>query len=100
MKKSAVKTVLQLSTTVIIVGFLLAFIFPTIFERLGMDLTNKFLGRSLIVDLSLFKNFGYVYCIIGIILCLLYLILKKKFIDVNTSYTISKDEKSDINSLT
>lgn len=98
LKKSTVKTLLQLSITVIVVGFSLAFIFPTIFERLGMNLTNKFLGRTLIVDFSLFKKFGYVYCIVGIILCLLYLILKKKFTGADASHTISKDEESNINS--
>lgn len=97
-KKTAAKTVLQLSITLIAEVFLLVFIFPTIFEWLGMNLTNKFLGRTLIVDCSLFKNFGYVYCIVGTVLCLLYLILKKEFKDANISHTISKDEESDINS--
>ena len=78
---------------------MLAFILPTTFERLGMDLTNKFLGRAMIVDLNLFKNFGYGYCIIGMILGLVYFILKKKLKNINmNNQIILEDEESVINS--
>uniref|UniRef100_UPI00402A62C8 hypothetical protein n=1 Tax=Thomasclavelia ramosa TaxID=1547 RepID=UPI00402A62C8 len=87
LKKPITKPILQISITLMGVGSLLAFIVPNLFEKLGMDITNRFLGRTMIVDFASLKNFGYVYCLIGLILGLVYFIFKRKLnnIEVNDS---------------
>ncbi len=76
-QKSISKMLLYISLPLLISGILLTFGLVNIIGLVSTYITNNTSATALNINTSLFKTVGYTYIIIGIILTIIYIVIKK-----------------------